>query len=82
MDHSPLENVKVRPAEPGNMVLGSVLVLGHAVKHVFNAGFFIVLPELQLQLGLSNAAIGTLATIRNAGGGLAKRDERDGRLGQ
>ena len=66
-----MENVKVRPAEPGNMVLGSVLVLGHAVKHVFNAGFFIVLPELQLQLGLSNAAIGTLATIRNAGGGLA-----------
>ena len=71
MAHSPLENVKVRSTEPRDMVLGSGLVLGHAVKHVFNAGFFIVLPELQLQLGLSNAAVGTLATIRNAGSGLA-----------
>ena len=66
-----MENVTARSTEPRDMVLGSVLVLGHAVKHIFNAGFFIVLPELQLQLGLSNAAVGTLATIRNAGGGLA-----------
>ena len=58
-------------AEPRPMVVGTVLVLGHAVKHVFNAGFFVVLPELQVSLGLSNSAIGTLSTIRNLGGGLA-----------
>ena len=71
MDQPSQANVKVRPTEPKDMVLGTVLVLGHAVKHIFNAGFFIVLPELQLQLGLSNAAVGTLVTIRNAGSGLA-----------
>ena len=60
-------------SEPGRITLGSVLVLGHAVKHVFNSGLFIILPELQLQihLGLSNAAIGTLSAIRNTGSGLA-----------
>ena len=58
-------------SEPSRMLLGSVLVLGHAVKHVFNSGLFIILPELQIHLGLSNAAVGTLSTIRNAGSGLA-----------
>ncbi len=58
-------------SEPGRMQMGSVLVLGHAVKHVFNSGLFIILPELQIHLGLSNAAVGTLSTIRNAGSGLA-----------
>ncbi len=53
------------------MLLGSVLVLGHAVKHVFNSGMFIILPELQIHMGLSNAAVGTLSTIRNAGSGMA-----------
>ena len=56
---------------PSRGVLGVVMVLGHALKHMFNAGFFIVLPELRLQFGLSNSAIGTLSTIRSAGGGLA-----------
>ena len=59
-----------RIERPGRALLGTVLVLGHAFKHMFNAGFFIVLPELQIHFRLSNAAIGTLSTIRNTGGGL------------
>lgn len=55
---------------PGRALLGTVLVLGHAFKHMYNAGFFIVLPELQLHFRLSNTAIGTLSTIRNTGAGL------------
>ena len=58
-------------SQPGRVLLGSVLVLGHAVKHVFNSGMFIILPELQIHMGLSNAAVGTLSTIRNAGSGMA-----------
>ena len=27
-------------SEPGRVQMGSVLVLGHAVKHVFNSGLF------------------------------------------
>ena len=57
--------------ESNPIVMGAVLVLGHAVKHVFNAGFFVLLPELQLDMGLSNSAIGALATTRNVAGGLA-----------
>ena len=65
------QDIALNAAEPGGVLLGSVLVLGHAVKHVFNAAFFIILPEIQLHRGLSNSAIGTLATIRNTGGGVA-----------
>lgn len=27
-------------------VLASVLVAGHAVKHLYNSGFFLILPEI------------------------------------
>ncbi|MCZ6788832.1 MAG: MFS transporter [Chloroflexi bacterium] len=57
-------------AEPKPMVMGFVLTLGHGVKHMFNAGFFIVLPELKSALGLSNSAVGTLSTFRGMGNGL------------
>jgi MFS family permease len=62
---------KLKADEPGGTMLGAVLILGHAVKHVFNSAFFIILPEIQLALGMSNVAIGTLAAIRNTGGGIA-----------
>ena len=52
------------------MVMGFVLTLGHGVKHMFNSGFFIVLPELKSALGLSNSAVGTLSTFRGMGNGL------------
>ncbi|MCZ6892406.1 MAG: MFS transporter [Chloroflexi bacterium] len=62
--------VEVGQAEPKPMVMGFVLTLGHGVKHMFNAGFFIVLPELKSALGLSNSAVGTLSTFRGMGNGL------------
>jgi FSR family fosmidomycin resistance protein-like MFS transporter len=46
------------------------VVLGHAVKHVFNAGSMLILPELKTSLGLTNTGIGTLTTTRNIFGGL------------
>ena len=48
-----------------------VAVAGHGVKHLFNAAFFVLLPELKAALGLSNTQVGTLATFRNVIGGLA-----------
>ena len=50
--------------------MGFVLTLGHGVKHMFNSGFFIVLPELKSALGLSNSAVGPLSTFRGMGNGL------------
>jgi len=44
---------------------------GHAVKHVFVSGLFVILPELKASLGLSNAGLGTIATARSVVGGLA-----------
>ena len=46
------------------------MVVGHAVKHVFNAGSMLILPELKTSLGLTNTGIGTLTTTRNIFGGL------------
>ena len=48
-----------------------VTVAGHAVKHLFNAAFFVLLPEIKTGLGLSNVQVGTLSTVRNITGGLA-----------
>ncbi len=47
------------------------LAAGHALKHVFNAGFYILLPEMKTALGLSNAGLGTISSVRNVVGGLA-----------
>jgi len=55
---------------PNEKILAFVLVLGHAVKHFFVAGFFIILPQIQTHYGLSNAGAGMISTIRNAGSGL------------
>ena len=70
MDRTQVEKTAEQIVRPSRAVLGAVLVLGHALKHMFNAGFFIVLPELERHFKLSNSAIGTLSTIRNSGGGL------------
>ncbi|MBI2855927.1 MAG: MFS transporter [Chloroflexi bacterium] len=48
-----------------------VAVAGHGLKHMFNAAFFILLPEIKAGLGLSNTQIGTLSTFRGIAGGLA-----------
>ena len=71
MDEATIEQPGVRAGEPNRMLTGGMLVTGHGIKHLFNAGFFVILPELQIGLRLSNSAIGTLSTIRSAGSGLA-----------
>jgi FSR family fosmidomycin resistance protein-like MFS transporter len=48
-----------------------VAVAGHGLKHMFNAAFFILLPEIKAGLGLSNTQVGTLSTFRGIAGGLA-----------
>jgi len=53
------------------LALLGATVGGHGIKHVFNAAFFVILPEIKGGLGLSNSRIGTLATGRNVAGGLA-----------
>lgn len=65
--------VQERPArvESDRRVLVLIaVVLGHAVKHVFNAGSMLILPELKTSLGLTNTGIGTLTTTRSIFGGL------------
>ena len=48
-----------------------VAVAGHGLKHMFNAAFFILLPEIKVGLGFSNTQVGTLSTFRGIAGGLA-----------
>ena len=71
MEDTPTKQTIERAHERSPMLIGSALVFGHGVKHLFNAGIFVVLPELQIHFGLSNSAIGALSTVRNVGGGLA-----------
>ncbi len=46
------------------------VVAGHAIKHVFNAGSMLILPELKSAFGVSNTSIGLLTTTRSVFGGL------------
>ena len=47
-----------------------VAVAGHGLKHLFNAAFFVLLPEIKTGLGLTNSQIGILSTFRNVLGGI------------
>ena len=55
---------------PPPWLLMALLVAGHGVKHVYNAGFFIILPQLAVTFGLSNTALGALSTARSLSGSL------------
>ena len=46
-------------------------VVGHTVKHVFNSGFFVVLPEIKAGLELTNVQVGILSMVKNIVGGAA-----------
>ena len=52
------------------MLVLIAVVAGHAVKHVFNAGSMLILPEIKSTLGVSNTSIGLLTTTRSVFGGL------------
>ena len=47
-----------------------VAVAGHGLKHLFNAAFFVLLPEIKTGLALTNSQIGILSTFRNVLGGI------------
>lgn len=46
-------------------------VTGHGIKHLMNAAFAVLLPELKTGLGLTNTQVGVLSTSRFLTGGLA-----------
>ena len=48
-----------------------VAVAGHGLKHLFNAAYFVLLPEIKAGLALTNSQIGILSTFRNVLGGIA-----------
>ena len=53
----------------GRNRLAFTVVLGHAIKHIYNSGFqTILLPEIKLGLGLSGTQLGTLAFSRQLTG--------------
>lgn len=47
-----------------------MLVAGHGVKHLFNASFFIILPEISTALALTHTQVGVMATARSSFGSL------------
>ncbi|MYD36908.1 MAG: MFS transporter [Dehalococcoidia bacterium] len=46
-------------------------VAGHGIKHLMNAAFPVLLPEMKTALGFSNTQIGILSSARFFAGGLA-----------
>ena len=58
-----MQSIKVtEELKKGRNQLAFTVVLGHAIKHIYNSGFqTILLPEIKLGLGLSATQLGTLA---------------------
>lgn len=55
----------------GRNQLAVTVVLGHAVKHIYNAALQIhLMPEIKLNMGLSATQFGALATARQVTGGV------------
>ena len=53
----------------GRNRLAATVVLGHAIKHIYNSGLqTILLPEMKIGLGLSATQLGSLAFSRQATG--------------
>ena len=51
----------------GRNQLATTVVLGHAIKHIYNSGLrTILLPEIKIGLGLSATQLGSLAFSRHA----------------
>ena len=52
-------------ATRGRNTLAAVVVIGHAIKHIFNSGLqSLLLPEVKIGLGLNAAQFGSLLTAR------------------
>ncbi|MSQ09786.1 MAG: MFS transporter [Dehalococcoidia bacterium] len=61
--------VQAPAMHPG--LLAFILVAGHAIKHMYNQGFNLILPEIARALDLNNTAIGTLGAARSLSGSLS-----------
>ena len=65
-----MATIKVTPdIRRGRVLLACTVVLGHAIKHIYNSGLqTILLPEIKIGMGLSATQLGTLAFSRQATG--------------
>lgn len=45
-------------------------VAGHAFKHLLSASLYVMIPEIKTTLGLSNAEVGLLSSVRNLTSGV------------
>ena len=54
-----------RDRRAARMVIG-----GHSLKHVYQNGFYVILPEVYTALSLSPIAAGTIETVRRIAGGV------------
>lgn len=65
---SAITETRTEPSAVHPGVLASVLVAGHGIKHAYNSGFFLILPEIARAFDLSNSSIGLLNTARTFAG--------------
>ena len=65
-----MATIKVTPdIRRGRVLLACTVILGHAIKHIYNSGLqTILLPEIKIGMGLSATQLGTLAFSRQMTG--------------
>jgi MFS family permease len=58
-------------ADPEDKLAAGSVIGAHSLQHAYQQGFYVILPELYVSLGLTPVAAGALETVRRVTGGVA-----------
>jgi MFS family permease len=56
---------------PEDRIAARTVIASHSLQHVYGQGFYVILPELYVALGLSPITAGAIETVRRVASGLA-----------
>jgi MFS family permease len=57
--------------DPQDRIAGGSVIGAHTLQHAHRQGFYVILPEIYVSLGLTPLAAGALETVRRVTGGIA-----------
>jgi len=57
--------------DPRDRLAGRTVIASHSLQHVYGQGFYVILPEIYVALGLSPVSAGAIESVRRVASGVA-----------